>query len=377
MVRRAKATLFVVFLGLTSGNHVISRGQVDFDYRIADTVKALYGGPYSKMRVKMPAKFPGSIAADYVNASSSICGDNGPGNRPEALLRRQVCYDNKVAALDAVLERHCPRPLDLFRFATVVHLRLGDSFCATTVYAATALRPPPVAEVVSAVSAMHVGGEPCTIVYSSHGGCENETRAYVTATVAGLGGDVSLEEGVGWRDADRHLCAMANARLFVQGAGGFSYLAGRVRARRGLRTDDSLVRTPMVWLDARLELKKKEEDDLAKAAAKQARIDATAARANSTDGAGPVAVASPLAEGSGCGHERGHHHRVQHEGGLASEAPAGEPVAVRIARLHLNAQTDAQARAPGNASEGQAQGHARQGHARKRRPPHPSPPAVS
>jgi len=42
----------------------------------------------------------------------------------------------------------------------------------------------------------------------------------------------AIEEGVGWGDADRHFCAMVNARVFIQGSGGFSYLAERVRALR-------------------------------------------------------------------------------------------------------------------------------------------------
>ena len=190
----------------------------------------------------MPVLYPDSIAAAYVNESSTICGDNGPGIRPDAMLRRQRCYDSKVRALDMVLQAKCPRDRDPHADFTVVHLRLGDSFCATTVYASTALRPPPASEVVAVVRAVHERDRPCTLVYSSHGGCENETRAYVAEVVRSLAEDAGdmrvkkpkmrqephgggsdprgllvpppvVEEGVGWRDADRHFCAMANAKV--------------------------------------------------------------------------------------------------------------------------------------------------------------------
>ncbi len=70
-----------------------------------------------------------------------------------------------------------------------------------------------------------------------------------------------LQEGIGWRDADRHFCAMANAKVFIQGAGGFSYLAERVRSRRGWNTVSTLVRVPIIWLDANLELLAKRLQD--------------------------------------------------------------------------------------------------------------------
>jgi hypothetical protein len=256
----------------------------------------------------------------------------------------------------------------------VAHLRLGDSFCATTAYARDALRPlpprdvaavvqaalladaispqqkqqeqqqqpqPPASSVSAASSSAPSEGQDklrrrpaapnCTIVYSAHGGCLNATSAYVTELMGWLddgrqkiataapamnplaaplvallaaplaaplaakpsrGSSATtgcvLDEGAGWRAADRHLCAMVNARALVQGSGGFSYLAERVRARRSQRaaaahdaggggeggggarwpTWQALVRTPIVWLDARQELAKRQADDAAKLQAK-------------------------------------------------------------------------------------------------------------
>ena len=361
----------------------------------------------------MPERYPGSIAAAYVNASANICADNGPGSKPDALRRRQTCYDNKIEALDNVLRRLCPiiasqisrtrvdngfsriknhshsgheggdgrvrrssrvgkiedsnsrsfrrdgRQLGLqnsyewvaegaslspclspskypYSGGVVVHVRLGDSFCATTTYAREALRPPPARDVARVVEAaleadataqererslsqqrqaldQSLSPSPCTVVYSAHGGCLNATSAYVTQLMELLGNNSSsssssgarcvLEEGVGWRAADKHLCAMVNARNFVQGSGGFSYLAERVRARRSRQQSDlnqaggsalpdvtpqsnnrsigaststsnacleswptwqALVRTPIVWLDAHKELAKREAEDVAK-----------------------------------------------------------------------------------------------------------------
>jgi len=54
-----------------------------------------------------------------------------------------------------------------------------------------------------------------------------------------------FEEGsqVGWEETDTQFCAMAHAKVLVQGPGGFSYLAERVRTLRGLRTEQGEVDT--------------------------------------------------------------------------------------------------------------------------------------
>ena len=70
----------------------------------------------------------------------------------------------------------------------------------------------------------------------------------------------------------------------MQGSGGFSYLANRIRARRNLPTVQSLVRAPIVWLDANLELKKKEKEDEARKEAKASRL---AAKGRSSTTAAP------------------------------------------------------------------------------------------
>ena len=284
MIYSIKTFLSVLAFATCGGEGVHQKHEnkargVDYDYRIADTVKALYYGPYGKMREKMPAHYPGSIASMYVNESRAICSQNPPGypTKQEALSRRQVCYNDKIAALDRVLQNACPHDADSLR-GTVVHLRLGDSFCATTDYAVEALRPPRAFEVAQVVASHRVAEEPCVVVYSSHGGCEADTRAYVDRVKVVLSESsgsssrhensemkfesvrVRLEEGVGWQDADRHFCAMVGARVFIQGAGGFSYLAERVRTLRGLSTVNSLVRVEIVWLDAAKEAKKHESD---------------------------------------------------------------------------------------------------------------------
>jgi hypothetical protein len=92
------------------------------------------------------------------------------------------------------------------------------------------------------------------------GGCENETLSFLdnlktfVRPLQNEGYSITIEEGVGWKDADRHLCSMVESHLFIQGAGGFSYLAERVRTRRGEVTVKELVRYPIIWLQAELEL---------------------------------------------------------------------------------------------------------------------------
>lgn len=96
-----------------------------------------------------------------------------------------------------------------------------------------------------------------TLTLSCAGGCENETSLFLRdlqRLIESFEGQAVIEEGVGWKDVDRHLCSMVDAHLFIQGAGGFSYLAERVRARRGEVTVTELVRYPIVWLQADLEL---------------------------------------------------------------------------------------------------------------------------
>jgi hypothetical protein len=50
---------------------------------------------------------------------------------------------------------------------------------------------------------------------------------------------VEIEEGSGWRDADRDLCLMIAADVFVQGQGGFSYLAAKIRSYRNVAMTDT------------------------------------------------------------------------------------------------------------------------------------------
>lgn len=91
------------------------------------------------------------------------------------------------------------------------------------------------------------------------GGCENETSVFLDQLQRLIEpfAQMTIEEGVGWKDVDKHLCYMAGADLFIEGAGGFSYLAERVRERRGKLTVKELVRSPIVWLQADLEHEQK------------------------------------------------------------------------------------------------------------------------
>ena len=104
-------------------------------------------GPFSKLRTKIPANFPGSLAAQYVNESAFICGNvNGAGFGPAGVTKRQQCYDDKVAVLDKILKQSCPA-IDNFTTGIFMHIRLGDAFCVTTDYVLSSLKPPTVSEV--------------------------------------------------------------------------------------------------------------------------------------------------------------------------------------------------------------------------------------
>ena len=75
---------------------------------------------------------------------------------------------------------------------------------------------------------------------------EAETEQYLQSLAALMKeanprGDVTIEEGFTWRDADRHFCQMVNAKAFLQGMGGFSKWAAQVRAVRGMDTRTELL----------------------------------------------------------------------------------------------------------------------------------------
>jgi hypothetical protein len=172
----------------------------------------------------------------------------------------QVCLDRKVEILDEVMSRLCPT-LTASPSTTIVHIRLGDSLCANSQHVTDSLQPPDPMEVAQVIESSRHAMVQCLIFYATHGGCSNQTHSYVEALDSAISDRSGAQErhqnstagchtefGIGWHDADRHLCQMASAGVFVQGAGGYSYLAERVRARRGLPTIQALVKTPMTWL---------------------------------------------------------------------------------------------------------------------------------
>jgi hypothetical protein len=128
-------------------------------------------GPFSKLRDKIPAHFPESIGALYVNMSStSVCATvGGAGFSLHGLSKRQQCYDDKVAILDSVLRLKCEEFGDAFSTAVIMHVRLGDAFCAKTEYVHDSLKPPSVNDVYE-LSRKHMHLlRPFTFIYSTHG----------------------------------------------------------------------------------------------------------------------------------------------------------------------------------------------------------------
>ena len=258
--------------------NMANKQSVDFAYRLGDCVKAPYVGPF-KLRQKVPEAFPGSIGALYVNESDYLARElclGHPGGDLKGIAKRQACYDARIAALDRVCQRHCP----VMDTQVVVHLRLGDALCADTDYAKTSLRPPK-AEVVCRIvsrtaknesNSMSQLPQPARVLFISatHGGCVSQTDQYLKeiesrcsrqAGVRALA--ISMERGKTWHDADRHFCAMISAPKFIQGNGGYSYLAERVRTFRGMETERELAKESeyTTWLEATKEAAKDKEKE--------------------------------------------------------------------------------------------------------------------
>jgi hypothetical protein len=143
------------------------------------------------------------------------------------------------------------------------------------------LRPPSPNEVCNIVAAeysklllLSSSSLCCNIklVYALHGGCNGQSMSYLANITQCLGSRenegkaTTMEQGQTSHDADRHFCAMINAAVFIEGNGGFSYLAERVRKWRGLQTVSNL-RTESrytSWLDAEKESAKEQEKEEAK-----------------------------------------------------------------------------------------------------------------
>jgi len=228
----------------------------------------------SKVRgthARMKAFYPHSTAAAYVaeadrdTAACQESQDLGSGGHPAAVVHlRQRCYDSKVAALDRALLKMCSLDWVLQdQISTVVHVRVGDSFCG---------RPPTIRQLIAYLRIHHEPGRPCHLIFSAHESCGELTKKYFTDLITAqwrlntsrpgltrLSTSTApmIEDGDSWHETDRQLCAMTNARLFIMGAGGFSYLASRVRAHRNMtgRTLPDLVpkEDRATWLEASAE----------------------------------------------------------------------------------------------------------------------------
>jgi hypothetical protein len=216
----------------------------------------------------MASFYPHSTAAAYIaeaDRDTGACQElndqfGGGGGHPAALVAlKQRCYDSKVGALDRALLKMCSFDWVVQdQTSTVIHVRVGDAFCG---------RPPSVKQLAAYLRIHHVPGKPCHLIYSAHEACGALTQAYFTGLITaqwrlnasrpGLtrmstAAGPMIEDGDGWHDTDRQLCAMANARVLILGHGGLSYLASRVRAMRNLTTLPDLVpkEERQSWLEA-------------------------------------------------------------------------------------------------------------------------------
>ena len=222
---------------LTSGT--LSSLREQSNYRLGDAVKFHTGKRFNGMKQLMN-KFPGSIGAEYVEKVAEL-----------HLGSRFAKYDPiKIRLLSEVCKRHCSK--STLAWQVVVHLRLGDGISDPE------RKPEPPSKVVEALQdvfpkAAHTKNI-ALIAYALHSNQRpgpariqvRKSREYIGNLTALLRttfipGQVVIEEGFTWRDADRHFCQMVNAKAFLQGMGGFSKWAAQVRAVRGMDTRTELL----------------------------------------------------------------------------------------------------------------------------------------
>jgi hypothetical protein len=204
------------------------------NYRLGDAVRYHTGKRFNGMKQLMN-KFPGSIGAEYVEKVAEL-----------HLGSRFAMYDPiKIRLLSEVCKRHCSK--STLAWQVVVHLRLGDGISDPE------RKPEPPSKVVEALQdvfpkAAHTKNI-ALIAYALHSNQRpgpariqvRKSREYIGNLTALLRttfipGQVVIEEGFTWEDADRQLCDMIKAEVFIRGGGGFSDLAEEVRRKRGMNT---------------------------------------------------------------------------------------------------------------------------------------------
>lgn len=193
--------------------------------------------------------FPESMASTFLRHSfryQHACAraqDPAALDAKAALAVQQKCFDGKLSALDVTLHRTCSKST----FATVVHVRVGITFC----------EPPKIENLVKELREHALADSPVAIIFSMHEGCGALHAQYAASLVQapwGLNGTKPILQSTNhddWREVDTHLCSMVGALVFIQGEGGISYLAERTRARRGKTTISGLVERPLHWLEAK------------------------------------------------------------------------------------------------------------------------------
>mmetsp|Transcript_29266 Transcript_29266/g.59870 ORF Transcript_29266/g.59870 Transcript_29266/m.59870 type:complete len:300 (-) Transcript_29266:280-1179(-) len=235
-------------------------GEIDFNYRIGDCIGDNPGS--DRLRERVARNYPRSLVAEYVKLSSERNATSCVSTKWRG--QTQLCHKEKLENLNDALVQRCPEsPQHLAESGTVVHIRLGDSLCANSLHVVTTLRPTPPQKVAEAIeSSAYSREKPCYIYYATHGGCFNQSQSYINALGEALlflskrrrplsqEPLCRMEVGVGWQDADRHFCNMVSSHVFMQGAGGFSYVAERLRGHRGMQSNQTLVETPMTWLSS-------------------------------------------------------------------------------------------------------------------------------
>jgi hypothetical protein len=134
---------------------------------------------------------------------------------------------NNFTALSVASEAVCPRYYSKFMGReAVVHVRTGDVLCRTSHNSSLILlRRPAQATEFARILRHYLGHQHMTLLTGNHRGlCIKESERFMMQLRKELS-NVSQPLG----NADEHFCMMVFAKVFVQGKGGFSQVAGKVR----------------------------------------------------------------------------------------------------------------------------------------------------
>jgi hypothetical protein len=137
------------------------------------------------------------------------------------------------------------------KLATLIMVHLDEKACVF---------PLPIADIRGVLKGHHKPDSPCSLLFSAHSSCDPVTKLHYFRSLVmapwylnGTRPEIIEEDG-SFESVDRHLCAMVEAAVFIQGSDSTSYLAERIRRLRKRSTVTELASSAHVaWLEAERE----------------------------------------------------------------------------------------------------------------------------